>query len=180
MQKNRNYAILSISILAFGLFMSLVLSSTVDLSTQAQLGVPKVNQISTAPIYQFTAGKVTGVKVLNVTGLPQTEVSFIENGTILDIGSVTNAGTFLETYKSNQTIYGQGKGTIATKNGDSVSWISYDLGQINSDKSQKYRGIIFFETVSKGKFDFLNNTIGLYTTTVENDGSSLRQIWQWK
>ena len=96
------------------------------------------------------------------------------------IGSVTNVGKFLETYNSNETIFGQGKGTITTKEGDAVSWLSYDLGQMKSDKSQKYRGIIFFNTGSKGQFEFLNNTIGLYTTTVGADGSSLRQIWTWK
>lgn len=181
MEKNWSFAMWAISILAFGLFTNpLFLSSNVGLSKLAQATESNVTQMLTSSIYQSTSGKVTGVKILNVTGLPRTEESFIENGTILDIGSVTNMGTFLETYKSTKIIFGQGKGIITAEKGDVVNWVSYDLGQINSDKSENYRGIIFFNTVSKGALDFLNNTIGLYTTTVGTDGSSLRQIWQWK
>jgi hypothetical protein len=99
---------------------------------------------------------------------------------MVGIGYVTNIGTFLETNKSDKTISGQGRGIITTTDGDLVMWTSYDLGQINSDKSEKYRGIIFFDAVSKGKLDFLNNTVGLYASDVGSNGSSFRQIWQWK
>jgi hypothetical protein len=78
---------------------------------------------------------------------------------MVGIGYVTNIGTFLETNKSDKTISGQGKGIITNTDGDLVMWTSYDLGQINSDKSEIYRGIIFFDAVSKGKLDFLNNTV---------------------
>lgn len=65
-------------------------------------------------------------------------------------------------------------------NGEFVNRTSYDLGRISPDKSERYRGIIFFDALSNGTFDFLNNTIGLYTREVGGNGRSIRQIRLWK
>jgi hypothetical protein len=180
MQKILLYITMSFAILGLGFLTGVPTNGKEDESLNAQAAVPNDTEISVSPLYHSNTEKVTGIKILNVTGLPRTEVSFTENGTMVGIGYVTNIGTFLETNKSNNTISGQGKGIITTTDGDLVMWTSYDLGQINSDKREIYRGIIFFDAVSKGKLDFLNNTVGLYTSDVGSNGSSLRQIWQWK
>jgi hypothetical protein len=180
MQQILLYVIMSFAILGLGFLTGVPTYGKENESLDAQVTVPNNTEISVSPLYHSNIGKVTSIKILNVTGFPRTEVSFTENGTMVDIGNVTNIGTFLETNKSDKSISGQGKGIIATTDGDLVMWTSYDLGQINSDKSEKYRGIIFFDAVSRGKLDFLNNTVGLYTSDVGSNGSSLRQIWQWK
>jgi hypothetical protein len=180
MQQILLYVTMSFAILGLGFLTGVPTYSKEDKSLNAQVTVPNDTGISVSPLYHSNIGKVTSIKILNVTGFARTEVSFTENGTMVGIGYVTNIGTFLETNKSDKTISGQGRGIITTTDGDLVMWTSYDLGQINSDKSEKYRGIIFFDAVSKGKLDFLNNTVGLYASDVGSNGSSLRQIWQWK
>ena len=180
MQKILLYVIMSFAILSLGFLTGVPTYGKEDESLDAQVTVPNDTEISLTPLYHSNIGKVTSIKILNVTGFPRTEVSFTENGTMVGIGYVTNIGTFLETNKSDKAISGQGKGIITTTDGDLVMWTSYDLGQINSDKSEIYRGIIFFDAVSEGKLDFLNNTVGLYTSDVGSNGSSLRQISQWK
>lgn len=180
MQKILLYITMSFAILGLAFLTGLPTNGKEDESLNAQVAVPNDTEISVSPLYHSNTGKVTSIKILNGTGFPRTEVSFTENGTMVGIGYVTNIGTFLETNKSDKTISGQGKGIITTTDGDLVMWTSYDLGQINSDKSEIYRGIIFFDAVSKGKLDFLNNTVGLYISDVGSNGSSLRQIWQWK
>lgn len=50
---------------------------------------------------------------------------------VADIGNVTNIGTFIETYKTNKIIFGEGKGLMTTENGgDIISWVSYDKGSL--------------------------------------------------
>lgn len=150
-------------------------------SASSTVNIPATTDSSENPLYESIAGKLTGIRILNDTKLHKTEVSFTENGTMSVIGNVTNTGTFLETFRSNETIFGQGRGIImSTGNGEFINWTSYDLGQISPDKSERYRGIILFDALSNGTFDFLNNTIGLYTTDVGSNGSSMRQIWLWK
>jgi len=170
MQKILLYVTMSFAILGLGFLTGVPTYGKEDESLNAQVTVPIDTEISLSPLYHSNIGKVTSIKILNVTGFPRTEVSFTENGTMVGIGHVTNIGTFLA----------KGREIITTTEGDLDMWTSYDLGQINSDKNEKYRGIIFFDAVSKGKLDFLNNTVGLYTSDVGSNGSSLRQIWQWK
>ena len=175
MQKIVQYTKLSFGILALVLFFT-----NLTLITNAQMEIPSGTGISETPLYRSNAGNVTSINNLNDTEFLETQVSFWENGTMSGIGNVTNTGIFLETYKSDNVIFGQGKGSMTTDNGEFINWTSYDLGEIGSDKAVKYRGIIFFSALSEGKLDFLNNTIGLYTSDVGNNDSSLRQIWQWK
>lgn len=53
-----------------------------------------------------------------------------------------------------------------------------------SDKNESYHDIMFFlggsNASSNGKLGFLINTTALYTTSVSVNGSTFRQIWQWK
>ncbi|HET7284625.1 MAG TPA: hypothetical protein VFI70_08060 [Nitrososphaeraceae archaeon] len=140
------------------------------------------------PLYHSNNAKITALRVIDVGEVPKTEVSIIEKGTMVGIGNVTNIATFIEIYKTNKIVFSEGKGMITAGNGiagdDTITWTSHDIGKINSDKSENYHGIMFFlggnNTSSIGKLGFLSNTAALYTTSVANNGTTLRQIWQWK
>ena len=94
--------------------------------------------------------------------------------------------------KPKKIIFGEGKGIITAENsgsgGDSsdiITWTSHDIGKINSDRSENHHGIMFFiggssDISSNGKLGFLNNTASLYRTSVSANGTTFRQIWQWK
>ena len=150
-----------------------------------------LREILGTPLYHLNSGKITALRVIDVGEVPKTEVSVMERGTMVGIGNVTNIGTFIETYKTNKIIFGEGKGIITPENGsggggsDIITWTSHDIGKINSDRSESYHGIMFFSLDSNiisynGKLGFLNNTAAIYTTSVGANGSTLRQIWQWK
>ncbi len=140
------------------------------------------------PLYHSNNTKITSQRVIDVGEVPKTEVSIIEKGTMVGIGNVTNIATFIEIYKTNKIIFSDGKGIITAGNGiggnDTIGWTSHDIGKINSDRSENYHGIMFFlgsnNTSSIGKLGFLGNTAALYTTSVGSNGTTLRQIWQWK
>ncbi len=137
------------------------------------------------PLYHSNSVKMISQRVIDTEEIPKIEVSIIGKGTMAGIGNVTNIGTFIETYKTNKIIFGEGKGMITAGNGsnNSISWKSYDVGKINSDKSENYHGIMFFignNSSSNGSLRFLDNTAALYTSSVDTNGSTVRQIWQWK
>jgi hypothetical protein len=140
------------------------------------------------PLYYSNNSKMTALRVIDVGEVPKTEVSIIEKGTMVGIGNVTNVGTFVTTHKTNRIVFTEGKGIITVGNGisgnDTIGWTSHDIGRINSDRSENYHGIMFFlgsnSTSSIGKLGFLSNTAALYTTSVASNGTTLRQIWQWK
>jgi hypothetical protein len=172
---------LSIAILGIGLFIAIDEASAIEKKpANLLIASAKINDLEFSPLYHSNSGKVTNIKTLATAPFHKTEVSFTENGTINGIGDVTNKGTFEETFKTDKIINGKGKGVIVTNDGQIAEWTSNDVGKINHDRSERYQGVIFFSVFSNGKLTFLNNTVGLYTTNVGSNGSSLRQIWQWK
>lgn len=140
------------------------------------------------PLYHSNNAKITSLRVIDVGEVPKTEVSIIEKGTMVGIGNVTNIATFIETYKTNKIIFSDGRGIITAGNGISgngtIGWTSHDIGKISFDRGENYHGIMFFlgsnNTSSIGKLGFLSDTVALYTTSVASNGTTLRQIWQWK
>ncbi|MGD1838258.1 MAG: hypothetical protein ACPKPY_09425 [Nitrososphaeraceae archaeon] len=100
----------------------------------------------------------------------------IEKGTIKGIGQIINHETFVNTIIENKTVFGQGKGIIYTEdNQSSIGWQSYDANLLKGGYSG-HKGIIFFNSTTDNKFEFLNNTVGVY----ESDSDPLRAIWLWK
>ena len=91
---------------------------------------------------------------------------------------VTNQGTFIETHLSDNIVRGEGKGIITTQNAGTISWQAFDSGQINSDGSTTFQGIIFFNTASSEKLSYLDNKFGLYIHEVRDDESKERHIWE--
>lgn len=138
------------------------------------------------PLYHSSNSKLISLRVIDTSENLQTESTVMEKGIMTGIGNVSNIGTFIETYKTNKIVYGQGKGIISSEkngNNDLITWKSYDIGTINPDRSKIYHGIIFFiydNTYSNNSMRLLDNTAALYTTKVDTNGSTLRQMWQWK
>lgn len=158
------------------------------------------------PLYQSISSNRTSMRVVDVCpSVVIQEVSYIEKAFMKNIGNVTNTATFVDNISRDGTIivHGVGKGIITTENGDTVSWNAYGLalpagygyginndtgtnttaadnGLNNTEKITIYRGIIFFSTDSE-RLSFMNNLVGLYISQVnEENGTSLRQIWEWR
>ena len=133
--------------------------------------------IAEAPFYQSINGTVTSTRILNVEGIPQSEVSFFENAMINGNIPILNQGTFLESIHPTKII-GKGKGMITSSDGQSVTWNAEDIGKVARNGSIIYQGFIFFDTMSNGSLNFLKDSVGLYVGKVGEEASQ-RNIWQW-
>ena len=61
----------------------------------------------------------------------------------------------------------------------------YGVGKYSSGQQQQtvWRGSAFYQSSSSsdGKFSFLNNTVGVFETEVDNDsGNVIQKVWEWK
>ena len=130
-------------------------------------------------LYEAKKGNLVGTRVLNVIGEPQLEYSIVENGTITDIGNVTNIQTWIDTLRTPKVIYGEGKGVMITDDGQRATWIGYDIGQLQNNGSIIYKGITIFNNNATGDMAFLNNLVGLHITTVQ-DNNQATKIWKWQ
>ena len=93
-----------------------------------------------------------------------TEIRFTENGFLNGVGNVTNNKTFTNTYLSDDLLVGRGKGTFETPNGQSINWISSDMGRSVGNQWIFY-GIMLFNGTQSGSLSLLNNSIGVYRST---------------
>jgi len=125
------------------------------------------------PIYQTTTGNFINTIELSTSPTLVTEEIFLEDAILKDIGNVTNTMTFINTYNTQSTIIqGKGNGTIETSDGQTIGWISSDIGVI-SERGLVFHGIILFNNTSSEKLSFLSGKLGVYTDAPEVH----RTIW---
>ena len=125
----------------------------------------KTNSLNLSePVYQAITGKFLIAKDLSTTPFKVAEESFLEESVMRNVGNVTNNMTFTNTYLSPALVQATGKGTIETKDGQSIDWISSDIGTINNT-GFFFHGIIHFNNTNSEKLSFLNNTLGVYVDT---------------
>ena len=124
------------------------------------------------PIYQAYSGIFLGTKNLS-SGPPLiSEDHAIEKAIMKNVGNVTNNMTFINTHLPDGTIQSAAKGVITSEDGQSISWISSDIGIIN-DQGELFHGIVQFEITNSSSFSFLNNATGIDTQTPDIK----RTIW---
>lgn len=125
-------------------------------------------------LYESKEGKLIYKRVLNVTGNPQIEESVIAHGTLTGIGNVTDIQTWLDTYRTSNVIYGEGKGIMISADGQMAPWIGYGIGQIQNNGTILFKDIIIFSNNATGNMKFLDNVIGLYTAKVEGNNQTTK------
>ena len=117
-------------------------------------------------IFNANTSEFLGSKNMSLTPYLVTEEHIIDHGILKNVGNVTNNKTFTSTYLSDELLVGRGKGTIETTDGQSIDWISSDLGR-PSDNQWVFHGVIQFNNTHGESLSFLNNRIGLYNSTSE-------------
>ena len=118
------------------------------------------------PIYQAITSDFFDAQSLPSKTFPVTKESVLEQAVMKDIGNVTNNMTFINTHLPDKSIQAKGNGTIETGDGQTIDWISSDIGMINS-KGFTFQGIILFNSTNSEKLSILNNTVGIYKETPE-------------
>ena len=103
-----------------------------------------------APIYQAYSGIFLETKNLSSGPPIISEDHAIEKAIMKNVGNVTNNMTFINTHLLDGTIQSAAKGVITAEDGQSISWISSDIGIIN-DQNELFNGIVQFDSTNKFK-----------------------------
>ncbi|WP_159357299.1 hypothetical protein [Candidatus Nitrosocosmicus sp. SS] len=135
---------------------------------------PEINSLDISePIYQTINGSFISTRELSTSPTLVTEEMFGEDAIMKDIGNVKNNMTFINTYNAQSTIIqGKGNGTIETSDGQTIDWMSSDIGVIN-ERGLIFHGIILFDNTNSEKLSFLNGKLGIY----EDSPEVHRTIW---
>ena len=101
--------------------------------------------------------------------------------------------TYWNIQSPDGTLYGEGQGVITDKDsGNEMAAASakvreYGVGKYSSGRQHHQQtvwiGSAFYQSTSSsdGKFSFLNNTVGVFETEVDNDsGNVIQKVWEWK
>jgi hypothetical protein len=113
------------------------------------------------PIYQAINSTFFNTQNISSKPLSITKEFVFEKAVMTNIGNVTNNMTFINTYLPDNSIQAKGNGTIKTEDGQTINWISSDIGIINSN-GFTFQGIVLFNNTNSEKLSFLKNTIGIY------------------
>ena len=166
-----------ISTIVIGLFL-LPSSITDTLAQFPQSSIKDQNIVvslnANDAIFNANTSEFLGSKNMSLTPYLVTEEHIIDHGILKNVGNVTNNKTFTSTYLSDELLVGRGKGTIETTDGQSIDWISSDLGR-PSDNQWVFHGVIQFNNTQGESLSFLNNRIGLYNST--SDVNDPEYIW---
>jgi hypothetical protein len=164
-----------ISAIVIGLF--LLPSVTDTLAQFPQLNIEDQNMLSlnvNDAVYNANTSEFLGSKNISLTPYRITEKHYLDQGLLNNAVNVTNNQTYLDTYLSDELLVGRGKGTIETTDGQSIDWISSDLGR-PSDNQWVFHGVMLFNNTQGESLSFLSNRIGLYNST--SDVNDPEYIW---
>lgn len=133
-----------------------------DIDTKVQTNSLNLSK----PIYQATNSSFFATQNISSIPFSVTKEFVFEKAIMKNIGNVTNNMTFINTYFPDNSIQAKGNGTIKTADGQTINWISSDIGII-SNKGYTFQGIILFNNTNSEKLSLLNHAIGIYKETPE-------------
>ena len=137
-------------------------SQTTQLNNSSSDTKVQTNSLNLSkPIYQVTNNSFLATQNLSSNPYPITKEFGFAKGIMKNVGNVTNKMTFFNTYFPDNLIQGKGNGTIKTDDGQTIDWISSDIG-ILSNNGYTFQGIILFNNTNSEKLSFLNHAIGIY------------------
>ena len=123
-------------------------------------------------------GKRTARRVIQGDGGPKVEVSFESDGKILGIDQHSIV-TYASSVRPDGTLYGEGKGVVATVQGDIASWTGAGVGKLDAGGAVSYRGAIYFYSASP-KLARLNSVAVVFEYEVDPEGNTQSKLWEWK
>ena len=154
-----------ISSIVIGLFLPHSVTDILAQSPQSSIKDQNIVSLNANDaIFNANTTEFLGIKNMSLTPYLVTEGHYIDHGILKNVGNVTNNKTFTNTYLSDELLVGRGKGTIETTDGQSIDWISSDLGR-PSDNQWVFHGVMLFNNTQGESLSFLNNRIGLYNST---------------
>jgi len=126
-----------------------------------------------------TGSKTLGEPIYTEKGKITGPYTYTANGTLANIGNVTNNGFIIITPIGKDLIYSQGQGILRSMDGETATYTFQFVGSL-SPGSQAPHGSWYIHTNSTGKMSSLNNMVGITESEVHEDGEFLTKVWQWK
>ena len=164
-----------ISAIVVGLF--LLPSVTHTLAQFPQLNIKDQNIVVSLnvndAVYNANTSEFLGSQNISLTPYRVTEKHYLDQGLLNNTVNVTNSQTYLDTYLSDDLLAGRGNGTIATLDGQNISWISSGIGK-SIDNQWIFYGVMLFNNTHSESLSLLNNSIGLSKSMA---GSEPDYIW---
>jgi hypothetical protein len=125
------------------------------------------------------SGKISSQRVLSIAGgRLKMESSMQGNGTLLG-ANVKEIGTYITVFLADGTQHGEGRGIMMTAAGEIATWTGHGVGTANKDGTASYRGSLIFQTMP-AQLSRLNNIAVAFEYTVDADGNTHSDYWEWK
>ena len=128
-------------------------------------------------------GMIVYQRILAVEPRIKVENTILLNGLIHGITNISDIGTFINTMIDNTTYYSQGHGFMTTQDGrEMAKWTAQGIQELTVKENGKsmFRGSAFYNTASKGKLAFLNNSMTVFESEIDGTGNILNKEWEWK
>jgi len=123
-------------------------------------------------------GKRTARRVVATDPQLRIEVSFEDTSKVLGVDGM-NIGTYTAGNKPDGSLYGEGQGAFATKDGEIMTWKGIGIGRLLAGGAVSYRGCLSFSSAS-AKLARLNSIAGVFEFEVDAAGNTHSKIWEWK
>ena len=163
-----------ISAIVVGLFLLPSVTDTLAQFPQLNIKDENVQSLNvTDAVYNSNTSGFLSSKNISSTPYRITEQHYLDEGLLNNAVNVTNSQTYLDTYLSDDLLLGRGNGSIATADGQNISWISSDLGRL-IDNQWIFYGVMLFNNTHSESLSLLNNSIGLSKSIA---GSEPDYIW---
>ena len=129
-------------------------------------------------LFYEAKGRITSKRVLDLEG-PKMESSYILEGKMREI-EVVEIGTFTTYHTSENLFFVEGADIVTIKeSNEMVTVISKGISKHNW-LSKIVTGSNFYRSSITGKLSFLNNLVGVYEASVDNDDNIVYKVWEWK
>lgn len=113
-----------------------------------------------------------------MSNYPKVETTLAETGVLTTIGNVSNVGTWIDNYRNENLTFDEGRGLFSIEGDISTApWKAYDIGT-NDNGNKTFRGILFFDNNTTGRFITLANSVWIYIITPWSDQPTIK-MWRW-
>ena len=125
------------------------------------------------------SGKVTMQRVLpNLGGDPKMETSFQATGSVLGT-NIKDTGTYSTIFRPDGTQYGEGQGIMITKDGKTATWTGHGVGTMKKTGPRLIEAP-FISKLCRNNGHVLTRWQCYSSTTVDADGNTHSEYWEWK
>lgn len=117
-------------------------------------------------------------RLVDVDGSVKVEVSFEADGKVLGMEEHSIV-TYCAGIRPDGSLYGEGRGHVATRDGDTATWVGAGVGKFGEGGAVSYRGAIYYYS-SSPKLARLNTVAAVFEFEVDASGNTHSKTWEWK